>query len=75
MANPQETAAALKLSQLSPGDVEQAPQFSPLQSAGLGAAQGATLGFGDELEGGVKALAGKASGSPRDLKDLYQSLF
>ena len=72
LGTPEETAHALRISQLAPDEVKAGPNFSPLQSAGLGAVQGATLGFGDELEGGAKALAGKATGSPRDLKDLYQ---
>ena len=47
--------------------------FSPLESAGLGAIQGATLGYGDEAEGalraGTDALAGKNLN--QSLTDLY----
>lgn len=43
-----------------------------LHDLGLGAAQGASLGFADELEGGVKAGAAKLTGEKGDLLDLYR---
>jgi len=36
---------------------EQVPEFTKLESAGLGAAQGLSLGFADEAEGFTRALA------------------
>lgn len=46
-------------------------KYSQLASAGLGAVQGGTLGFADELEGGAKALV-NSPGNKKSLKDLYQ---
>lgn len=51
--------------------LEAASQYSPLESAGRGAMQGATLGFGDEIAGAVQALP-EAITSDKKLKDLYQ---
>lgn len=69
---------ANELSSLSPkkqaeiaSQVEQGPKFNQLESVGLGALQGATLGYGDEAEGGVRALA-NLPGNKKDLKALYQ---
>lgn len=50
---------------------QQNSQYSPLQSAGLGALMGGSLGFADEAEGGIKALA-NAPGNKKSLKELYQ---
>ena len=45
---------------------------SRLESLGRGAAQGATLGFGDEIQGGIQGLARKLSGEGRGLGDIYR---
>lgn len=62
----------LSLSQLSPESVQAAEQFSPLESAGLGAANGATLNFEPAIEGAGKALYKKATGEQGNLSDLYE---
>lgn len=58
---------------ISSGEETPKPQsnISELESAGLGALQGGSLGFADELEGGLKALP-EAMISDKKLKDLYQ---
>lgn len=48
------------------------PEYDEMDSALRGAAQGASLGFSDEIAGGLEALYEKAKGSDRELKDLYQ---
>lgn len=58
-------------------DVNDGPtstHFSQLESAGLGAVQGATLGFADEAEGAGRALYDKATGDDngKNLEDLYK---
>lgn len=45
---------------------------SQTESALRGAAQGATLGFADEMAGGVEALWEKAKGSPIEFAKLYE---
>lgn len=45
--------------------------YSPLQSAGLGAVQGASLGFADEAEGAAKALY-NLPGNKKSLPELYK---
>lgn len=42
------------------------------ESMARGAAQGATLGFADEIAGGVEALWNKAKGDPTEFGKLYQ---
>lgn len=64
-------SSGLKLSNLDPNSIEQAEDYSPLESAGLGAAQGASLNFEAPIEGGARALYKKASGEQGDLKELY----
>lgn len=80
---PGETAMA-RHGQLAPeGEIEVAPTKSVAQAAGLGAAQGATVGFGDEVGGLVQAVGnrvlpesagGRASGekSPSFVEDYRQ---
>lgn len=50
------------------------PQISPVESAIRGAAQGATLGFADELTGGAEAAGDVLSGKAKiqDLIDKYR---
>lgn len=48
------------------------PEISELQSGLRGAAQGASLGFADEITGGTEALLEKAKGNPQALLDLYR---
>lgn len=43
-----------------------------LDSAGRGVLQGATMGFADEISGGVEALWNKAKGDPRTFGELYK---
>lgn len=43
-----------------------------LESFGRGAAQGATLGYADELTGALEALKDKVTGSDGNLTDLYR---
>lgn len=52
-------------------DEPKAQSYSELESAGLGALQGATLGFGDEIEGGVRGGYNKLTGNDKSLADLY----
>ncbi len=54
--------------------VEKPSDWSPSESAGQGALQGATAGFSDELGGAMGALQEKALGNPNNqsLEDLYK---
>lgn len=45
---------------------------SEIDSAARGLAQGATLGFADEISGGAEALWNKAKGDPTEFGKLYQ---
>lgn len=45
---------------------------SEIQSGARGLAQGATMGFADELAGGVEALWNKAQGDPTAFGELYK---
>lgn len=53
---------------------EQAPnaEFNELESAGLGAVQGGTLGYADEIEGAVRGAGAKLAGQDKDLVELYK---
>ena len=54
---------------------EEEPEALPytgLEAGGMGLAQGATLDFADEIEGGVRALYDIATG-PAELKDLLKT--
>jgi hypothetical protein len=46
--------------------------ISKKQSAARGVAQGATLGFADEISGGVEAVVNKLKGDPEELGRLYK---
>lgn len=46
--------------------------YTPVESGLLGAAQGASLGFADELEGGVKGTYNRLTGNSKDLVQAYQ---
>lgn len=46
--------------------------FSELESAGLGALQGGTLGYADEIEGALRGAGAKLSGKDKDLIELYK---
>lgn len=67
----------LTLSSLNPAEIEHVPnpesdEPGALEALGRGAAQGATLGFGDELGGGAYALADAAKkGSLSDIVSDY----
>lgn len=43
-------------------DAPETPKYTALESAGMGAVQGSTLGFADEIQGGVDALLSKTGG-------------
>lgn len=47
------------------------PEFSELESAGLGVLQGGSLGFADEIEGAVRGGYNKLTGDKQSLEDLY----
>lgn len=49
------------------------PDIGVGQSALVGASQGASFGFMDEVMGGASALAAKAMGNPADLSTLYDT--
>lgn len=57
-------------------DVQQDVQepYTKLGSAAMGAAQGATLGFDDEIAGAAKALIDKGVGDKRDFWDIYKTV-
>lgn len=70
---------SLKLSDLDPSHIEtvtseapKADEVSYLESLLRGAAQGGTMGFADEISGGVEAAAQKLMGEEGDLGDLYR---
>lgn len=69
LVSPPAQKPGLKLSDLQPNEVTEAP--SELKSAALGALQGGTLGFADEGEGAIRALANSPN-SIEDLKAKYQ---
>jgi hypothetical protein len=48
------------------------PSISKKESAARGVAQGATLGFADEIAGGVESLWEKAKGDPAEFGELYK---
>jgi len=50
---------------------EEKPGISTLESGLRGAAQGATLGFSDEITGGAEAAYSKLTGDERSLSDIY----
>jgi len=50
---------------------EEKPGISTLESGLRGAAQGATLGFSDEITGGAEAAYSKLTGDERRLSDIY----
>lgn len=52
-------------------DTMEHTKYSPLESGALGAIQGGTLGFADELEGGLRAAVNKPF-SDEDISNLYQ---
>jgi len=49
------------------------PEVSQLESGARGALQGATMGFGDEITGGLEALFDKMSSKER--KETFQELY
>jgi len=51
--------------------VDQKQGVTQGESFARGAAQGATLGFADEISGGVEALWNKANGNPTEFGKLY----
>jgi hypothetical protein len=55
------------------GEAPSSNDISKSESAARGAAQGATLGFADEISGGVEALWEKAQGNPTEFGKLYQA--
>ena len=59
--------------QLPPGFklIEQTPEVGNFAAGAEGLAQGVTLGFSDEIEGGARALYGKLTGDKRSIGDLY----
>lgn len=52
-------------------EIEDLKEHGGAIAAARGAVQGVTLGFGDEIEGAVKAGAAKLSGDQRDYSDIY----
>lgn len=52
-------------------EVEALKEHGGAVAAARGAAQGVTLGFGDEIEGAVKAGMAKMQGDERDFSDIY----
>lgn len=48
------------------------PEISELESAGRGALQSASLGFSDEITGGIEALWEAAKGDSRTFGELYK---
>lgn len=48
------------------------PEISQTESGLRGLAQGASMGFADEVSGGVEALWNKAKGDPGTFADLYK---
>lgn len=52
--------------------VQTKPQITQGESLARGAAQGASLGFADEISGGVEALWEKAKGNPTEFGKLYE---
>lgn len=79
MAAPWEKYQDLKNAQSSSGEdgpwsKYKVPVSEPtkLDSVGRGLAQGASLGFADEIAGGAEALLDKAQGSEQDLSELYK---
>lgn len=55
-----------------PWEKEPESNITKTSSALRGAAQGATLGFADEMAGGAEALWEKAKGDPRAFGELYK---
>lgn len=51
---------------------EQKSTLNALGDVGVGASQGLTLGFADELYGALAAAAKKTTGSEKDLPELYR---
>ena len=49
------------------------PSISKSESAARGVAQGATLGFADEISGGAEALWKSANGDPKKFGELYKA--
>ena len=52
---------------------EEAPEVSQTESGLRGLAQGASMGFADELTGGAEALWEAAKGDPRTFGELYKA--
>lgn len=52
--------------------VYEEPKISEVESFGRGVAQGSSLGFADEISGGVEALWAKAKGNPEEFGKLYK---
>lgn len=48
------------------------PEITELESLGRGALQNASLGFSDEITGGIEALWEAAKGDPRTFGELYE---
>lgn len=49
-----------------------APEISKTESFARGAAQGASMGFSDEITGGLEAMWEKAKGNPVEFGNLYK---
>jgi len=56
---------------MEPMDAPKPDAPGALMSGVLGASQGLTLGFGDEIEGGARALYNKLTGDSRSFGELY----
>lgn len=68
-----EASSPKKSQDFSFDDFEEVPETkSPSESAARGFAQGASLGFADEISGGVEALWEKAKGDPAEFGLLYK---
>lgn len=67
-----EPALRAFLAQTAPAQATPPPQPGGGEALARGAGQGFTLGFGDEINGGVQALGDKLMGSDKSLGDLYR---
>lgn len=61
-----------QVSKIEAPPVQPEPEYSELESGGLGALESGTLGFYDEGAGAIKALGSKLTGDTKDLKELYK---
>lgn len=70
MEQPQLSAAEIELAELE--RLDQLDDISSLESAAEGLVQGVTVGFGDEIEGAVKAGWRSMTGDERPYSELYE---